>query len=222
MALLFNGSMKQGYNNAAFFYDRLARLVFDNKLLQAQAAYLHLVPADARVLIIGGGTGWLLEELARVLPGGKLSITYVEAAPAMVALAQQRILKSKVLEDAPFLINFMTAPIESVMLDGNYDVVITPFLFDNFSDYDAGAIVSKVQQHLAPRALWLYTDFRDNGNRKHRLLLKIMYRFFSLICGVKANRLPDMFRVFDKHGFIALHGKAFINGFVESKVYIKK
>ena len=216
----FENAMNNGYNNAAFFYDRLARLVFGNKLQQAQSLFLHLIPKDARVLIVGGGSGWILEELARIHPSSKLSITYVEAAPKMVELAQQRIKSNPALSEAPFLTNFITAPIQDAQLDGHYDVIITAFFFDNFNDHEAGNIVDKLLQHFAARGQWFYTDFRNSSVTSHKLLLKSMYLFFALICGLTNRRLPDMFRIFDKHGLVAVHGKELMNGFIESAVYI--
>ncbi len=217
----FENAMNNGYNNAAFFYDRLARLVFGNKLQQAQATFLHLIPQDARVLIVGGGSGWKLEELARIYHNSKLSITYVEAAPKMVELAQKRITSDPALSEAPFLTNFITAPIQDAQLGGHYDVIITAFFFDNFNDHEAGDIVSKLLPHFATGGQWFYTDFRNSGATNHKLLLKSMYLFFGLICGLSNRQLPDMYRIFDKRGLMPVHVKQLMNGLIESAVYIK-
>lgn len=213
--------MNKGYDNAAFFYDLLSRLVFGNKLQQAQSAFLHLIPQDARILIVGGGSGWILEEIARIHPNNNLSITYVEASPKMTALAQRRIKDVAHFQSVPHLINFITAPIEEVALKDDYDVIITAFFFDNFNDYAAGAIAGKLTQHLVPDGVLIYTDFANRTSAKYKLLLKAMYLFFGLICGVGTNALPDMFRIFDKRGFVPLYGSDFMNGFIESRVYIK-
>lgn len=211
--------MNKGYDNAALFYDPLSKLVFGNKLQQAQSAFLHLIPQDARILIVGGGSGWVLEEIARIHPNNKLSITYVEASPKMTALAQQRIKKSAGLDNAPFFINFITAPIEEAQLDDNYNVIITSFLFDNFKQQQAEATFRRLDAVLKPNGIWLYTDFTNNTNTTHKLVLKAMYLFFGILCGVPAKSLPDMNRLFDNYK--QCERKSWMNGFVESHAYIK-
>jgi len=81
--------MAANYNNSVWFYDRLAGLVYGKELIKSQVYLLPYIPANAHVLVVGGGTGWILEELARVHPSG-LNITYAEIAPAMIALSQKK------------------------------------------------------------------------------------------------------------------------------------
>jgi hypothetical protein len=52
--------MPANYNNSAWFYDRLSRMVYGRALINAQVYLLQYVPAGASVLIAGGGTGWIL------------------------------------------------------------------------------------------------------------------------------------------------------------------
>ncbi len=211
--------MNKGYDNAAFFYDPLSKLVFGNKLQHAQSAFLHLIPQEARVLIVGGGSGWILEEIARMHPDNKLSITYVEASPKMTALAKQRIIKSPDLDNAPFFTNFIIAPIQEAQLDGEYDVIITSFFFDNFKPQQAETIFRRLDGVLKPNGIWLYTDFSNNTNTTHKLVLKAMYLFFGILCGVSAKSLPDMNNLFDNYK--QREKKNWMNGFIESRAYIK-
>jgi spermidine synthase len=81
--------MAGNYDNSASFYDGLSRLVFGRTLIAAQVAFLSSIPKNAKVLIIGGGTGWILEEITRLYPSG-LTITYVEISANMMALSQKR------------------------------------------------------------------------------------------------------------------------------------
>ena len=83
--------MSANYNNSAWFYDRLSRLVYGRALKNAQLFLLKFIPPDSKILIAGGGTGWILEEITRLHPEG-LNITYVEIAPKMMALSKKEIL----------------------------------------------------------------------------------------------------------------------------------
>jgi spermidine synthase len=81
--------MAANYNNSAWFYDSLARLVYGKALVNAQVYLLKHITENAKVLIVGGGTGWILDELTRIHPSG-LQITYVEIAPNMMALSKKK------------------------------------------------------------------------------------------------------------------------------------
>ena len=112
--------MAANYNNSAWFYDLLARLVYGKALINAQVYLLEHIPENARVLIVGGGTGWILEELVRIHPSG-LTITYVEIAPAMMALSKKRNCGNN-------QVIFINEAIENTDLPVGFDVVLTPFL----------------------------------------------------------------------------------------------
>jgi len=116
--------MAANYNNSAWFYDRASKLVYGRALVRAQVYLLRSIPAQSKILIVGGGTGWILEEIAKIHPSG-LKITYVEVAPKMMALSKKR----KPDDNG---VDFINDAVENVALQNDYDVVITPFLFDNF------------------------------------------------------------------------------------------
>ena len=83
--------LERNYDSIALIYDRLARLVYGRSLVNAQLYLLDAIPAEAHVLIVGGGTGWVLEEITKRHPSG-LSIDYIDAASKMVALAKKGML----------------------------------------------------------------------------------------------------------------------------------
>lgn len=205
--------MDKGYDNASFFYDRLSALVFGRQLHDAQAYFLHLIPVKAKVLIVGGGSGWILQAIDEVHPEGLL-ITYIDASPKMTAKARDGYHGSN-------LVDFIPEAILEVEIAGKYDVVITPFFFDNFKEREAAAIFNRLNNFLEKGGLWLYTDFKDSSVTTHKLLLKSMYLFFFLLCGVKARKLPDMEQLFGKHGYILKEENEFVKGFVESRVRVK-
>ncbi|HEY2583916.1 MAG TPA: methyltransferase domain-containing protein, partial [Mucilaginibacter sp.] len=81
--------MAANYNNSAWFYDKLSGMVYGRALINAQVYLLQYIPEGAHVLIVGGGTGWILEEITKIHPSG-LQITYVEIAADMIALSKKR------------------------------------------------------------------------------------------------------------------------------------
>src|ERR1700756_5595140 len=166
--------MPANYNNSAWFYDRLSRLVYGKAMINAQRFLLTFIPSGSKVLIVGGGTGLILEQIAELHAGG-LKITYVEIAPKMIAVAEKR----HVGENAVVFIN---NAIENVCLQTDFDAVITPFLFDNFTQHNFGLIFEHIQAALKPGGFWLNCDFQRTGKWWQSVLLKTMFLFFRLIC----------------------------------------
>lgn len=206
--------MANNYDNAAPFYDQLSRLVFGRALVNAQVNLLKFVPPNSGILIVGGGTGWILEEISRLHSHGLL-ITYVELSAKMIALSKQR-------NTGDNKVNFINSAIENADLTTGYDIVITPFLFDNFKQPLANKVFSQLNTLLKPGGLWLYADFELTGKWWQPLLLKTMHLFFKLLCGVEASKLPEVKALFNQNNYRLVQSKGFLGGFIYSSVYQKK
>src|SRR5919199_4607929 len=135
-------------------YDAMAFVVFGRKLQRAQTVYLNLIPEGASVLIAGGGTGWLLEQLLKHYKPGH--ILYLESSGQMVAQASRRMVRKAVLGSVEFRVGDET----SLRPDEKFDVVITPFLLDLFTQSTLQAqLIPRLLHALAPDGNWLVTDF---------------------------------------------------------------
>ena len=203
--------MAANYNNSAWFYDPASKLVYGKSLIQAQAFLLRSIPAKSKILIAGGGTGLILAEIAKIHPSG-LKITYVEIAPKMMALSKKRNAGNNDID-------FINDAIENVDLKNDYDVIITPFLFDNFTEENFQKIFAHIHHALKPKGLWLNTDFRPTGKWWQNILLGSMFWFFRLICGIEAKKLPGICAAFDKYGYRAIEQRSFFGDFILSSVY---
>jgi ubiquinone/menaquinone biosynthesis C-methylase UbiE len=203
--------MPANYNNSAWFYDRLSRMVYGRALINAQVYLLQYVPANAGILIAGGGTGWILEELTKIHPSG-LQITYVEIAADMMALSKKRNVGSN-------KVVFINDDVENVNPDTKFDVVITPFLFDNFMEETTQKVFNHLHCLLKSNGLWLNADFQLTGKWWQNILLKSMFLFFKMLCNIEASKLPDMDRQFEVHGYKVIYEKTFYGDFIISKVY---
>ena len=207
--------MPANYDLVAGYYDRLARLVFGDAIFKAQLFLLRSIHAEARVLVVGGGTGWVLEELCRLHPYG-LNITYVESSAEMMA-------KSKVRDTGENQLTFIHAPLQLAALEGAFDVVLTPFLFDNFTDESLKPIFAKMDRHLRDGGLWLFADFQHQKDKySSKVLLKIMYLFFGIFCRIEASRLPDSAALFRLFHYRELGQESFYGGFIRAVVYQKQ
>lgn len=205
--------MAANYNNSAWFYDRLSRLVYGKALVNSQVYLLNFVPADSRILIAGGGTGWILDELTKIHPAG-LQITYVEISANMLALSQKRTTgQNEVI--------FINNAVENVKFTAGFDVVITPFLFDNFVNETVDSVFNHLHNLLKPDGLWLNADFQLTGRWWQNVLLKSMFVFFRLLCGIEASRLPAIEQRFNAAGYNVIEDKTFFGDFIVARVYRK-
>ncbi len=118
--------MAANFNNSAWFYDSLSRMVYGRALIDAQVYLLEYIPAGASILLVGGGTGWVLQEMAKIHSTG-LNITYIEVATKMMARSKKRNTRNN-------HVVFINDAIENISLPGDFDVVLTPFLFDNLTE----------------------------------------------------------------------------------------
>jgi len=177
------------FDRVAPFYDALASLVFGKKLKAAQVAYIDRIRPGSRVLIIGGGTGWILEKLLKRQPD--LQIDYVEASAKMMERAIQRLHDGQVR----FIMgtqNDIPGPV--------YDVIITHFFLDVFAPATLHKVVKQLNGMLVPGGLWLCADFRDTGKAFHRFLLWVMHRFFSLSTGLESAQIQDIQEAINRQG----------------------
>lgn len=207
--------MQGNYDRVAGFYDGLAKAVFGHAIGEAQRCMLALIPPEAKILVVGGGTGWILEEIARQHPEG-LQLTYVEISRNMLARSRKR-------KGGKNRVSFVHGAIQEVCLEETYEVVITPFLFDNFSGNTASQVFQKINGCLREGGLWLFTDFRYPENSfRQRVLLRSMYLFFGFLCQLETSRLPDTALLFHRYGYRPIRQETFFKHFILSAAYRKQ
>jgi ubiquinone/menaquinone biosynthesis C-methylase UbiE len=205
--------MAANYNNSAWFYDRLSRVVYGKALVEAQVYLLQFIQPNSTILIVGGGTGWILEHIASIHPAG-LHITYVEVSDQMMAISRKRKIGNN-------RVNYINDAIENVNGLPDFDVISTPFLFDNFTPQKLEDVFVHMNPLLKNDGLWLNADFQLTGKWWQNILLKSMLLFFKLLCGVESTKLPDFEKLFVQHGYEILDSKTFFGEFVVSKIYRK-
>ncbi len=208
--------MGNNYDKIANYYDRIHHLFYGLSEINAQVELLGYIRPGDRLLILGGGTGWILEKIAAIFPAG-LQITYIESSARMIELTKTRNWGRNQVE----LVNSM---VEDWKGEAEYDCVLTGLFFDNFEDAHAAAIVRQVTPYLKKGGYWLESDFyypRRRGKLWQAILLYSMYISARLICGVEAKRLPDMERIFSAEGYGVLYTTFHYQRFIRSVVYRK-
>ena len=139
--------MANDYNSIAKFYDTLSRMVFQRSIVKAQQYLIGFISDNDKVLLIGGGTGWILEEISK-MKKQNISITYVEKSSAMINLSSKRNYTSVHVE-------FINKAVEEYDAPGKFDIIITPFLFDNFLTDKIKVVFAKLDSMMKQNGIWL-------------------------------------------------------------------
>ena len=205
--------MAANYDNSAWFYDRLSRVIYGKALVKAQIYLLQYISAGSTILIAGGGTGWILEEISKLHPSG-LKITYVEISAKMMALSRKRKVGGNI-------ITYINEPVENLDGQSGYDVLISPFLFDNFTEQTLQSVFAHLHNQLKAGGIWLNTDFRLAGKWWQSFLLQSMIIFFRIICRIEAKKLPEIEKCFEQHQLKVIGRKDFFGEFILSTAYQK-
>lgn len=176
--------MKANFDFIAPFYDRLAHLVFGEKLLIAQKLCLDAVPKKSRILIIGGGSGLILPQI--IFQCQPKEVIYLEDSAEMLwqAYEANKAYGSQirfVLGDECYLQDLQPV-----------DIVLTFFFLDVFKEDQLKIIIKKTADVLRPNGLWLVADFNaQSSSYFDKALVKVMHLFFKVFSKLPSNRLRN-------------------------------
>ncbi|RSK48243.1 class I SAM-dependent methyltransferase [Hymenobacter rigui] len=206
-----------GFDSVAAFYDALARLVYGPALRRAQQAALDagLPTGSVQILIIGGGTGWVLGEVLRRSPTAR--IVYLEASPRMLALSQAWLHQH--LPQHLAQVEFRLGTEATLLPHERFKVVLTFFFLDLFEPVRLRAIVKHLRMALVPGGVWLLADFAEPRRWWHRALLWLMYRFFGLSTGISARQRPPIEAELRRTELAPTPAGIFFGGMVEASVW---
>lgn len=191
------------FNLVAPFYDHLARCVFGRSILRSQVHFLEEITDDDHVLILGGGTGEILE----YLPACR-SVTFCEKSSKMMALAKERSISKHVL--------FINDDLLTAAYDSQYDVIICPFILDCFTKTTLNRILKLIKTMLTAGGRLIVTDFQRN---KNGLLLLFMHLFFNVFALLESASLKNIHQMIVDAHFQAEKEVFFCRNQIFSRIY---
>lgn len=155
-------------------------MVFFGQLDRIQAKAVNLIPDASKVLVLGGGTGRLLESF------GQADITYIELSMPMIERAKKRKTSASV--------DFIQIDFMDWQSQDRFDTIICPFFLDLFPSDQLVKVILKLQTHLKPGGQLMVIDF--NGKSKvwaQRVLLTAMFFFFYSADAIEIRKYNGMF-----------------------------
>lgn len=204
--------MLNGYNSIATIYDLLAKLLFGGRIWESQLHFLNTIQGKENILILGGGTGWILIEILK--RHASCRIWYIDASSKMIAMSRVSVNNDK-------RVHFIHGTEDDIPASTKFDRVITNFYIDMFSEISLRKAIAKIQLSLNPNADWIVTDFvTDHWWQK--MLLKVMYLFFRITTNVETMNLPNWERAIHESGFTEKSSKHFCRDFIKATLYTSK
>ena len=198
------------FDRLAPVYDKLVRLVFGKAIKRAQTRFLTEIDEQSHVLILGGGTGWLLAELLSTKPDCR--VTYIDASKKMIDIGKKKI------RGQNQNISFIHGTERAIPAACTYEVVITHFYLDLFEQNTCREVCYLIRSHCRPGSLWLACDF-VNRAWWHGALLKTMYIFFRFTTGLRTRHLPDWRAHIQDTGFTEIERENYSGKFICSSLY---
>lgn len=189
-------------------YDQAARAVFGRSMIDSQTTFFDRILDHGEILIVGGGTGWVLPELFSRKPGCR--VVYIDSSPAMIRKAQQQSLQGHC--------EFKCA-LAHQLPDRSFDAIVTNFFLDVLNDPSLIEWVRRAGKQLRPGGIWIVTEFEQTKSAWHHALLAIMYTFFRWTCGIEATALPDWKGAFATNRIALSEERHHYSSFIRSCLY---
>jgi SAM-dependent methyltransferase len=200
------------FNLIARPYRWLEYLTLGRALERCRTHYLPQLRDRRRALVLGDGDGRFLGQLLAHNPD--LRADAVDTSIAMLRLLRQR--SEAATPDAETRLSLHHANALTFPLAGGYDLVVTHFFLDCFTQAELDTLVTRVASALAPGALWLVSDFRIPTGLMRlpaMALVSRLYFAFRVLTGLGTNRLPDhatpltqscLIRIAHQHSFAGI------------------
>ncbi len=191
------------FDFVAPFYDQFVRLIFGSEIRCATNHFLDTVNSTDSVLILGGGTGELLEAMPRCR-----EIVFLDKSSAMIQKAEGRNCQSPV--------EFIRSDFIGYMFQKQFEVVICPFFLDCFTTQNLTLILSEIQQLSSTNSKLMITDFQ---RKESSVLVWWMHLFFSVFACLESKKLKDIHFFIEKSGFINEKSAFFHQKNIFSRLY---
>lgn len=204
------------------FYQSLEYVSFGRQLERRRVAYLQEAAESRSALLCGGGDGRFLARLLHFNP--RVQVDFVDLSPKMVKVAENRI--SAMGQDVRRRVHFHCADVRSFRRsrDG-YDLIVTHFFLDCFSEAEIDAVVSCLAASANPEARWLLSEFQEAagpiGRLYTRAVIRSLYAAFHVATGLQVFRLPDYTRPLAAHGFSCQTEERALGGLLCSSLWCR-
>lgn len=198
------------------YYSAFEYLAFGHSLERRRFEYVKYVADAERVLVLGDGDGRFTAEFLKWNQAAQ--VVSIDSSGRMLQLAKKRLDPA-----AAARVVFHWGDARTLALGASYDLIVTHFFLDCFTNEDANRLVESIAAHCEPGARWLISEFRlpSAGVRRvaASLLVRFLYFCFRLTTGLRLTRLPEYEPLLVKHGFALHERRTALGGLLVSEVW---
>ncbi|MEQ9402586.1 MAG: class I SAM-dependent methyltransferase [Cyclobacteriaceae bacterium] len=191
------------FNVIAPIYDRLAGFVFGDSIEKATSHFLSEIQANDKVLVLGGGTGKLLE----IIPECG-EIAFLDKSKSMITRARKRRCKNQVAFVREDFLQYRNA--------SEWDVVICPFFLDCFDARHLRLAMEKITNSLTIGGRLIISDFQET---RSLALFRFMHFFFRLFARLESKKLKNIHQHILEKGFTVEKEEFYHKKIIFSRVY---
>jgi ubiquinone/menaquinone biosynthesis C-methylase UbiE len=173
-------------------YELLEHLSFGKCLERRRFAFLPEARSSCRAMLCGGGDGRFLARLLCI--NALVEVDFVDLSRNMTELAERRVaalgrsFRERVRFYAEDVREFTARP-------EGYDLIVTNFFLDCFTESELGQVVARLARSAAPQARWIVSEFRQADGLFGRVwtaaIIRGLYAAFRLTTGLRVTTLPD-------------------------------
>ena len=204
----------------ARYYEVLEHLSFGRSLERSRFAFLGEARTSRRAIVCGGGDGRFLVRLLRV--NSRVEVDFVELSPKMVELAEQRVagMGRRFRERVRFRVRDVW---EFEPRTDGYDLIVTNFFLDCFSEKELTAIVARLGSWGTRDSRWIVSDFREAEGPISRLwtwaVIRALYVAFRVATGLPVTRLPNYGAALAREGYLLRCEERALAGLLHSSLW---
>jgi ubiquinone/menaquinone biosynthesis C-methylase UbiE len=202
------------------YYQTLERLSFGGWLAHTRCAFLAEASTARHALLCGDGDGRYLARLLRANP--RVEVDYVELSEKMVDLARRRVVALGL--EALARVRFIVCDARNFTgRSGGYDLIVTHFFLDCFSDAELELLVPQLMQYGKPGAKWIVSEFREAESGLARWwtrgIVSALYGGFRLFTDLRLTRLPAYELALTRAGGHRCAQERFLGGLLQASLW---
>ncbi len=201
-------------------YQALEYVSFGKSLERRRVAFLSAVRSSRNAILCGGGDGRFLARLLRA--NCVVRVDYVDLSPRMTELAERRI--AGMGRSFRARVRFHMADLKSFdPPESAYDLVVTHFFLDCFTDGEVAELASRLASWSTPQAQWIVSEFQEGRGRFARcwtrLVVRALYAAFRVTANLQVNRLPRYEEALAASGFRLQRREQALGGLLRSSLW---
>jgi hypothetical protein len=202
------------------YYNVLEHLSFGRFLERTRCAFLKEAIRSRRAILCGGGDGRFLSRLLQA--NSSVNVDFIDLSPMMVQLAERRVASlGQTFRDR---VRFHACDVRNfVPQRASYDLIVTHFFLDCFSDADLPGIVATLANWAGSDANWIVSEFRETEGTIGRVwthaVIRCLYACFRFTTGLRVTHLPNYVAALERGGYSLSCEEKILGGLLHSSLW---